>query len=175
MNVTNAIVVYFAFGMPFGVLSIALLRGRVDPVDLFRVIYELVFWPLIIFKSALARLPSPSDSRNTEKTHLSRDRNDRSIQRRAERRRALSGIAVFEEMNAVYNEMVSADDLSSFFHECVDHPKPQLAAKCIQRRSIARLELHIQTARDEISKSPDETMWTSSVQTTCTVSDANLC
>jgi hypothetical protein len=155
MNVTNAIVVYFAIGMPFGVLSIALLRGHVEPGDFFRVIYDLVFWPLIIFKSALAHLRSPARLRNSEKMSFGRDRNDPEIVRRANIRRAVSRIAVLEGMIAVCSEMVSACDLSSPFHEFVDHPKPELAAKCIQRRSIARLERHIQTAREEISRLPD--------------------
>jgi hypothetical protein len=153
MNVTNAIVVYFAIGMPFGVLSIALLRGRVEPGDLFRVIYDLVFWPFIIFKSALAHLRLPARWTNPEKMFPGCDRNDLDIARRADRRKGLSRIAMIEGMNRVYNEMVSASDLSSFFHESVDHPNPELAAKCIQRRSIMRLELHIQASRDEITRS----------------------
>src|SRR5687767_11507560 len=140
MDVTIAIVIYFAIGIPFGVLSFALVRGRIEPGDVFRVIYNLVFWPLIAFKSALQYLkpiaakPLGGDNPRTFA------QNPLDIGDRAGRRRTLSQIAIYERMNAAYREMVSASDLRSHFHESIKHPKPEIAAKCVQRRSLTRLE-----------------------------------
>src|SRR5688572_5341651 len=98
MTVTNAIVIYFAFGMPFGVLSIGLLRGRVEPIDVFRVIYDLVFWPLLVFKTALAYFRPTIRPRSSEAIFRASDRNHLNFENRADRRRELSHIAVFEGM-----------------------------------------------------------------------------
>lgn len=142
MELTSGVIVYFAFGVPFGILSAYLRTSRFEPIDTLRVIYHLTFWPLIMVVRAFSKFRIARQPVSIEKAD--HDRNfDRKLRTQA---------AILEGLNKAYRDAVSATDLRLPFEETIHHPVPSLAAKCFHRRNIRRLERYVLNAQLEYSK-----------------------
>ena len=143
VNLLNALVIYFAVGAPFGVLSIS--RGRLFAGPSVRPFVDLVFWPftaISVLADAVVDLWSntieeavggptsnlPAATSSTGRTDLLAAR--RTLEMRAGIQLALD--------NARHIDTIEAP-----FLDGIDHPRSDIAAKCFNRRNIARLENHL--------------------------------
>ena len=152
MELTSILIIYFALGVPFGVLSSYLRSSRVEAADLARVIYHLAFWPFIAVVRALRPVVDrgsiiASDT-NVERRGNAVDPSELSL-----RRRIRSHEAMVEGLGRALRTFGSAAELRLPFLDCIESSNPRLAAKCFQRRNIAKLERHIAEARRELSRS----------------------
>ena len=152
MGLTNAFIIYFALGVPFGVLAAYLRFERLLPGDVFRVTYHLAFWPFILIFRGLTALGTsvPGHFGGTDRT-VSIHRNNL-INRDVRSRRA-----ILEGLQHAYRTSETAVVLRLPFEDCIEHPDPQLAARCFQRRNLRRLERHIAGARNDLATSMGET------------------
>jgi hypothetical protein len=152
MELTSALIIYFALGVPFGVLSSYLRSPRLEASDLGRVIYHLAFWPFIAVVRAFSRA-GDQGSMIAAKANL--DRHSTAVDpiaislHRCVRKQE----AIVEGLDRALRASVSATELRLPFLECIENPNSRLAAKCFQRRNIAKLELHIIEARRVLTRS----------------------
>jgi hypothetical protein len=148
MDLINTVIIYFALGVPFGVLSVYLRNSRIEAAHVVLVFYNLAFWPLIALHQVatkLRRLRSVAPHNHFRKNYeLPSDRTRR--QRLFNQRSVLLGLEhALESAGA-------AQDLRLPYLEAIDHPDPTRAAACFQRRKIALLERNLSEARNAYSK-----------------------
>lgn len=149
MTLTSAFIIYFALGVPFGVLAVYLRSGRLLPNDVFRVVYHLALWPIIVVSRGI------ESSRSIEfefNKYSDTTRINRSNAENAKRRLANSQKVVLDGLTEVHRSALAAEDLRLPFQDCIEHPNPELAAKCFQLRNIRRLERHIANARKDLAE-----------------------
>ena len=149
MELTNAVIIYFALGVPFGILSAYLRTLRLEPIDLFRVVYHLTFWPFIMIVRAFAEDPAAQQlgSSRTSQMGNNNKRVDRNLQ---------TQLAVLDGLKDAHEATIEATELRLPFVESIHHPNPALAAKCFHRRSVKRLQRHLIKAQSAYSRSLDE-------------------
>ena len=160
MELANALVVYFSIGVPFGVMSIAMLRGRLEAVDVLHVLYNLTFWPGIVMLSFLRvrtgsahsiRRHGASDRRanagNLRQTLLIEIEN---ISDRRQRRKMLSRLDAFEGLSHAYQDLLNVADEQPPQLAVSDFRKPAITAKCFQRRNAMKIRKHLKSASGEL-------------------------
>jgi hypothetical protein len=143
VNLLNALVIYFAVGAPFGVLSMS--RGRVFSVSTGRAFVDVVFWPFAAISTFAHRVvnlwphnfevPASESTLNNPPAVSSNSRAELMAARR--KSEILVGIELALD-NARRTENIEAP-----FLEAVTHPRADIAARCFHRRNIARLEKHL--------------------------------
>jgi hypothetical protein len=143
MLLVTSIIIYFAIGVPFGVLAAALVRGHVHTRDVLNVVYNLTFWPLILLKDHIRwpKYTSEPENRSTSKL---------SFEERTIRRRLISEIEILNGLRHARHDLIESPGDRIPFIDIIGHPNPRLAAKCVQRSNLAKLERHISAAEDRI-------------------------
>lgn len=156
MDLINAVIIYFAFGVPFGILSVYLRSSHLETLDIFRVIYHLAFWPAFLIVRSAGTVNSffrpqvePRDIR------FAKDDFESAAGRRL-RRRIRSEQDILTGLITAHCNAGAATELSLPFEACIDHPNPKLAAKCFHRRNIEKLERYLSEAENDLSKSLEE-------------------
>ena len=152
MTIVNAIVIYFALGVPFGVLTVAIISQRVAAHDLLRILYNLLFWPFIALGWFLNCLkPQAVRDSDTVYGRFVTDEVARSGDRNF-RRHIDTQFAILSGLKKTYAEAVAAKEIQAPFHGIWPHPDPNIAAKCFQRRNIDRIEKRIRSVEDDLSR-----------------------
>jgi hypothetical protein len=135
MIIINFLVIYFAFGVPFGVLAASQERGRFHQTDLWRIVYDLAFWPVVMLKTG----PRSPDSVTIGSPELD-------FEARALRRQLGSEIEILKGLRNALRNQVESNKVLIPFDGIIDHPNIKLAAKCLQRSNLSKLNGHIAAA-----------------------------
>lgn len=164
MLTVNAFVIYFTFGVPFGVLSIYLTSSRLIPIRAAWVTAHLALWPAFAVNAlanSLLRRSNPIKFSNALPIRNDfRSRFDSVIPETIDagsRRNLLFEVERFvaiSEASTEAHEIAASSETPIF--AIVKHPFPIVAAKCRKRKLLAQLSRHQNDAYQTIYKLADE-------------------